>query len=75
MGARVVTWDINSAGNQETVEMLKAKGYEGFAFTVNMANKWVMWSNLSYWSICFHVNYDHLNENFLLRDENFLIIW
>lgn len=39
MGARVVTWDINSAGNQETVEMLKAKGYEGFAFTVNMANK------------------------------------
>ena len=41
MGAKVVTWDINSAGNQETVDMLKAKGYEGFAFTVNMANKWV----------------------------------
>ena len=28
--------------------MLKAKGYEGFAFTVNMANKWVVgWSDLS----------------------------
>merc|ERR1712210_413683 len=39
MGAKVVTWDINTAGNQETVDMLKAKGYEGFAFTVNMANK------------------------------------
>ena len=40
MGAKVVTWDINTAGNQETVDMLKAKGYEGFAFTVNMASKW-----------------------------------
>ena len=39
MGARVGTWDINSAGNQETVEMLKAKGYEGFAFTVNIQSK------------------------------------
>ena len=42
MGAKVVTWDINTAGNQETVDMLKAKGYEGWAFTVNMASKWVL---------------------------------
>ena len=46
MGAKVVTWDINTAGNQETVDMLKAKGYEGFAFTVNMASKWDVRSDL-----------------------------
>jgi len=39
MGAKVVTWDINSKGNQETVDMLKERGHQGFAFTVNMANK------------------------------------
>ena len=42
MGAKVVTWDINSKGNQETVDMLKERGHQGFAFTVNMANKWVL---------------------------------
>ena len=42
MGAKVVTWDINSKGNQETVDMLKERGHQGFAFTVNMANKWAL---------------------------------
>merc|ERR1719187_241006 len=39
LGATVVTWDINDAGNKETVEMIKKEGHRAFAFTVDMSNK------------------------------------
>merc|ERR1711935_169296 len=39
LGATVVTWDINEAGNKETVEMIKKEGHRAFAFTVDMSNK------------------------------------
>merc|ERR1712226_182584 len=39
LGATVVTWDINTAGNKETVEMIKKEGHRAFAFTVDMSNK------------------------------------
>jgi len=39
LGATIVTWDINQAGNQETVNMVKEEGFRAFAYTVDMSNK------------------------------------
>jgi len=39
LGAHVVTWDINSKGNEETVEMVKKQGFKATAYTVDMSNK------------------------------------
>merc|ERR1712130_836019 len=44
LGAIVVTWDINTAGNNETVEMVKKEGHRAFAFTVDMSNKEAIYS-------------------------------
>lgn len=39
LGAHVVTWDINSKGNQETVEMVVKQGCKATGYTVDMSNK------------------------------------
>jgi len=39
LGATVVTWDINKAGNEETVAMIKNEGYRAFSYTVDMSSK------------------------------------
>ena len=39
LGARVVTWDINEKGNQETVNIIKDEGYQAWAYTVDMSIK------------------------------------
>lgn len=39
LGAIVVTWDINQAGNEETVNMIKAERNRAVAFTVDMSKK------------------------------------
>ena len=39
LGATVVTWDINKAGNEETVAMIKKEGNKAFEYTVNMTNR------------------------------------
>ena len=39
LGATVVTWDINEAGNEETVAMIKKEGNKAFAYKVNMTNR------------------------------------
>ena len=39
LGATVITWDINKAGNKETVAMIKKEGNKAFAYTVNMTNR------------------------------------
>merc|ERR1719234_1524343 len=44
LGAIVVTWDINTAGNNETVDMIKKEGHRAFAFTVDMSNKEAIYS-------------------------------
>jgi len=41
LGAHVVTWDINSKGNEETVEMVNKQGSKATAYTVDMSNKCV----------------------------------
>jgi len=37
-GATVVTWDINAAGNRETVEMIEKEGGKAIAYTVDMSS-------------------------------------
>jgi len=44
LGAIVVTWDINTAGNNETVDLIKKEGHRAFAFTVDMSNKEAIYS-------------------------------
>jgi len=41
LGATVVSWDINTAGNEETIAMIKKedKDNKAFAFTVDMTSK------------------------------------
>ena len=39
LGATVVTWDINTIGNEETVEMVKKEGNTAFSYTVDMSSK------------------------------------
>jgi len=39
LGATVVTWDINTVGNEETVEMVKKEGNTAFSYTVDMSSK------------------------------------
>jgi len=39
LGAIVVTWDINEAGNKETVAMIKKEGNKAFDFKVDMTNR------------------------------------
>merc|ERR1719481_763062 len=39
LGAIVVTWDINDAGNKETVAMIKKEGNKAFDFKVDMTNR------------------------------------
>jgi all-trans-retinol dehydrogenase (NAD+) len=39
LGATVVTWDINQAGNEETVEMVRREGLRAVAYTVDMSDK------------------------------------
>ncbi|XP_066940073.1 short-chain dehydrogenase/reductase family 16C member 6-like isoform X2 [Macrobrachium rosenbergii] len=38
-GAKIVTWDVNSAGNDETVKAVKASGGECVAYTVDLCNR------------------------------------
>ena len=40
LGAIVVTWDINDAGNKETVAMIKKEGNKAFDFKVDMTNRY-----------------------------------
>ena len=40
LGAIVVTWDINDAGNKETVAMIKKEGHKAFDFKVDMTNRY-----------------------------------
>merc|ERR1719153_1542835 len=44
LGANVVTWDINTAGNNETVDLIKKEGHRAFAFTVDMSKKEAIYS-------------------------------
>ena len=39
LGATVITWDINMAGNEETVKMIKKEGNRAFSYTVDMSSK------------------------------------
>ena len=39
LGATVVTWDINKAGNQETADMVNNEGNKAFPYTVDMSSK------------------------------------
>ena len=39
LGATVVSWDINKAGNEETIAMIKKEGNKAFSYTVDMTNK------------------------------------
>jgi len=39
LGATVVTWDINKAGNEETEAMVKNEGNKAFSYTVDMSSK------------------------------------
>ena len=39
LGATVGTWDINTLGNEETVEMVKKEGNTAFSYTVDMSSK------------------------------------
>ena len=35
----MVTWDVNSVGNAETMEMVKQEGNRAYAYTVDLASK------------------------------------
>lgn len=35
-GAVIVAWDINTSGNEETVNMIKAQGGRAYAYTVDV---------------------------------------
>lgn len=39
LGAVVVTWDINTTGNEETVAMIKKEGGKAVAYTVDMSSR------------------------------------
>eukprot|EP00092_Neocalanus_flemingeri_P019595 GFUD01021227.1.p1 GENE.GFUD01021227.1~~GFUD01021227.1.p1 ORF type:complete len:305 (-),score=101.84 GFUD01021227.1:328-1242(-) len=39
LGATVVTWDINTLGNEETVAMIKKENNRAFSYTVDMSSK------------------------------------
>ena len=39
LGATVVTWDINTRGNEETVAMVEREGHKAVAYTVDMSNR------------------------------------
>ena len=39
LGATVVSWDINKAGNEETIAMIKKEGNKAFSYTVDMTNR------------------------------------
>lgn len=45
LGCRLVLWDINTTGNEETKKMLKAKGIEAFTYTVDVSQKDSIYSN------------------------------
>jgi len=38
-GAIIVTWDINAAGNKETVKLIEKEGGRAIAYTVDMSNR------------------------------------
>jgi len=39
LGAIIVTWDVNTAGNEETVRQIKANGGRAYAYTVDLCSK------------------------------------
>lgn len=39
MGARLVLWDINQAGNEETAEQVKAIGATARTYTVDLSSR------------------------------------
>lgn len=38
-GARIVTWDINAEGNEETVRMIRSTGREAHAYTCDLSDR------------------------------------
>jgi len=47
LGATVVTWDINKAGNEETVDMIKKEGHKAVSYTVDMSNREAIYQSAS----------------------------
>jgi len=45
LGATVVTWDINKAGNEETVAMIRKEGNKAFSYTVDMSSRDAIYDN------------------------------
>merc|ERR1712142_138732 len=45
LGATVVTWDINKAGNEETVAMIKKEGNKAFSYIVDMSSRDSIYDN------------------------------
>merc|ERR1712004_410783 len=39
LGAVIVTWDVNTKGNEETVSMIQKIGGTAFAYTVDITNR------------------------------------
>jgi len=39
LGAIIVTWDINTKANEETVSMIRKNGGTGYAYTVDLTNR------------------------------------
>jgi len=39
LGAIIVTWDVNTKGNEETVSMIKANGGTAYGYTVDLTKK------------------------------------
>jgi len=39
LGAIIVTWDVNTAGNEETVRLIKSNGGRAHAYTVDLCSK------------------------------------
>ncbi|XP_043237528.1 epidermal retinol dehydrogenase 2-like isoform X2 [Amphibalanus amphitrite] len=42
-GARIVTWDVNAEGNEETVRQIRAAGGEAHAYTCDLSNREVIY--------------------------------
>jgi len=47
-GAIVVTWDINTKGNEETVKMIESEGGKAHAYTVDMSNRTQIYETAEY---------------------------
>ena len=63
LGARLILWDINQTGNEETAQQVKAVGASVRTYTVDLSNREAIYKAAQ--QVCEVVNYEDIQKTYI----------